>query len=419
MIRTLLLILALLAASPALAANSVATLLNTAIALACAEDPVDLDAMAEALPGTMKRIAEDPIVLGDETFGWRRQFTFVHGGMLHLTRLTTWRRIEAEYSAPHGGGARPETIIIVDAGCRITMARRLIYNAAGIAEAIEILGPDLAPTGERERLNPAAPPGMDPGGVTVALVDSGVNYLLPAIAGGLARHGDGALVGYDYRDMDARPFDADPARSPFFPQRHGTRVASVILAAAPAVRLIPYRYPRPDSGRLVDLITDAAKNGARIVNLAMASNRIEHWDGFRDGVAAHPDILFVVSAGDDNRDLDRRPIYPAAFNIPNMLVIAAADGFGEPAPGSNWGKATVDLLVPGEQVPVIDFHGAATTASGARFAAPQVTALAARLLVQHPDWTATELKAAIIAKARLVDASGRLTSRYGFLDLNQ
>jgi subtilisin family serine protease len=169
----------------------------------------------------------------------------------------------------------------------------------------------------------------------------------------------------------------------------------------------------------VDLITDAAKNGARIVNLAMASNRIEHWDGFRDGVAAHPDILFVVSAGDDNRDLDRRPIYPAAFNIPNMLVIAAADGFGEPAPGSNWGKATVDLLVPGEQVPVIDFDGAATTASGARFAAPQVTALAARLLVQHPDWTATELKAAIIAKARLVDASGRLTSRYGFLDLNQ
>lgn len=417
MIRKLLLILALIAAPPALAANSVATLLTAAIALACAENPVDLDAMAEALPGNIKRIAEDPIVLGEETFGWRRQFTFVHGGELHLTRLTTWRRIEVEYSAPHGDVARPHTIAVADTDCRITMARRLTYDPAGNAEAIEILGPELAPTGQRERLNPATPPGLDPGGVTVALVDTGVNYLLPTIAGGLAHHGDGALVGYDYWDMDARPFDADPARSLFFPQRHGTRVASVILAEASKVRLIPYRYSQTDPGRMADLIADAAKNGARIVNLAMASNRIEHWDGFRAGALAHPDILFVVSAGDDNRDLDRRPVYPAAFIIPNMLVIATADGFGEPAPGSNWGKGTVDLLVPGEQVPVINFHGAATTASGADFAAPRVTALAARLLADHPDWTATDLKAAIIARARLVDATGRLTSRYGFLDL--
>jgi subtilisin family serine protease len=417
MIRKLLLILTLLAAPPALAANSVATLLNGAIALACAENPVALDAMAEALPGNIVLIAEDPIVLGDETFGWRRQFTFVDGAVLQLTRLTTWRRIEAEYSAPHGDVARPETAVVVDADCRITMARWLTYDPAGVAEAIEILGPDLAPTGERELLNPAAPSGIDPGGVTVALVDSGVNYLLPAIAGGLARHGDGALVGFDYWDMDDQPFDADPARSPFFPQRHGTRVASVILAQAPAVRLIPYRYPRPDPSRLADLIDHAANNGARIVNLTMGSNRVEHWDGFKAGALAHPDILFVVSAGNDNRDLDRRPVYPAAFNIPNMLVVAAADGFGEPAPGSNWGKGTVDLLVPGEQVPVIDFHGVATTASGASFAAPRVTALAARLLADHPHWTAAELKAAIIARARLIDATGRLTSRYGFLDL--
>ena len=150
----------------------------------------------------------------------------------------------------------------------------------------------------------------------------------------------------------------------------------------------------------------------------MGSNRAEHWDGFRAGVTAHPDILFVVSAGNDGRDLDRRPVYPAAFVFPNMLVIASADGFGEPAPGSNWGKGTVDLLVPGEQVPVIGFDGAATTASGASFAAPRVTALAARLLARHPDWTAAELKASIIARARLVDATGRLTSRYGFLDLS-
>jgi subtilisin family serine protease len=185
------------------------------------------------------------------------------------------------------------------------------------------------------------------------------------------------------------------------------------------VRLIPYRYPRPEPARMADLIAHAAQAGARIVNLAMGSNRKEHWDGFVAGVLAHPDILFVVSAGNDGRDLDRRPVYPAAFDFPNMLVIASADGFGEPAPGSNWGKATVDLLVPGERIPVTAFDGQRTTASGASFAAPRVTALAARLLAEHPEWRAAELKAAIIARARLVDAEGRLTSKYGFLALDE
>ena len=422
MIRKLLLILALLTAPTAQAAEPLAVLLDAAIALACADNPLAAEAMAEALPGGAHLTDDDPLTMGDETFGWRRLFILADGGALRLTRLAPWRsvqRVEAEYSAAHGGEARPDTVAVAGPDCRITMARRLIYGQGGVAEAIEMLGPDLAPTGARELLNPAASAGVDPVGVTVALVDSGVNYLLPAIANRLARHSDGALLGYDYWDMDDRPFDANPARSPFFPQRHGTRVASVILAEAPAVRLIPYRYPRPDPARMADLIDHAAGHGARIVNLAMGSNRAEHWDGFRAGVAAYPEILFVVSAGNDNRDIDRRPVYPAAFNLPNMLVITSADGFGEPAPGSNWGKATVDLLVPGEQIPVIDFHGATTTASGASFAAPRVTALAARLLAEHPDWTVAELKATIIARARLVDGVGRLTSRYGFLDLDR
>ncbi|MFQ5785246.1 MAG: S8 family serine peptidase, partial [Alphaproteobacteria bacterium] len=106
----------------------------------------------------------------------------------------------------------------------------------------------------------------------------------------------------------------------------------------------------------------------------------------------------------------------AAFNLDNMIVVTSADGFGRPAPGENWGKNTVDLLVPGERIPVIDFHGRETVASGSSFAAPRVAALAARLLAANPGWRAAELKAAIFARARMTDAAGPLTSRYGFLD---
>ena len=81
-------------------------------------------------------------------------------------------------------------------------------------------------------------------------MDSGVNYLLPAIASRLARDADGAALGYDWWDMDPRPLDQDPSRSAFFPRRHGTRTASLLLEEAPLARLIPYRYPRADMSRM-------------------------------------------------------------------------------------------------------------------------------------------------------------------------
>ena len=416
MIRRLIFLIAILIASAAAGAEDIPSLFEKAKALACVEQPLDAEAMAEALSPGAELVDDEPWKMGGRDFGWRRRFTLADDGLLEITRLGIWggmRRIEIQYTI----GERPEIMAVVRNDCAIVMVRRLRYDAHGRPEAIEFLGPDFTPTGESELLNPPAPMGSDPGGVTVALIDSGVNYLLPAINDRLARNGDGGLLGYDYWDMDDRPFDADPARSPFLPQRHGTRVASVILAEAPETRLIPYRYPRPDLSRMAALVADAASHGAAIVNLAMGSNKPGPWQAFAEAMADNPDILFVVSAGNDDRNLDRRPVYPAAFKADNMLVITSADGFGEPAPGSNWGKGTVDLLVPGERVAVIDFRGRAAVASGASFAAPRVTALAARLLIRNPDWTAADLKAAIIARARLIDGAGRVTSRYGFLDL--
>ncbi len=401
------------------AAQEIAAILGSAVALACADEGAAADDIAAALPGGAVTLADDPLAMGGTSFGWRRRFELAAGGRLRLLRLAPMgalRRIEAEYAAPHAGAPRPELMVVAGPDCRVRAARRLVYDAAGRAEAIELLDGALAPTGAREPLNPPVPAGADRGGVTVALVDSGVNYLLPAIAASLARDADGKALGFDYWDLDERPFDANPARSPFFPQRHGTRVASVILREGPPVRLVPYRYPRPDPARWADLVADAAAAGARVVNLAMGSNRAADWGAFVAAVKANPHILFVVSAGNNGRDIDRRPVYPAAFNLDNMIVVTSADGFGAPAPGSNWGKRSVDLLVPGERVPVTGFDGAPATASGASFAAPRVTALAARLAAENPGWRAAELKAAIIARARMTDAGGPPTTRYGFLD---
>ena len=252
-------------------------------------------------------------------------------------------------------------------------------------------------------------------GVGVAMLDAGVNYLLPSIAERLARNADGEILGFDYWDMDRRPFDANPVRSPFFPQRHGTQTASLLLHEAPVARLVPYRYPRPDMMRMADLIQQAADDAVVILNISLGSNRKQEWSAFENAAAAHPDMLFVVSAGNNGRDIDSQPVYPASLDLENMLVVSSADPGGRPAQGSNWGRASVDLLVPAEEILTTDFHGRPRVVSGSSYAAARVSALAACLLQQNPEWRAEMLKTAILEQSREPVGGQQAYSAYGFL----
>lgn len=291
----------------------------------------------------------------------------------------------------------PFATVDLGAGCEIRQAR--VLERDGDALFLVTLGPNLMPDGEPEPMNPPVPPGDDPGGVTVVHVDTGVNYLLPAIAGNLARSEEGFILGYDFWDMDPRPFDIETSRSPYFPIRHGTSVAAILLREAPMTRLIPYRYPRPDMRRMGDVVAYAARNGARIVMMPLGSNREIDWRVFALAAEKHPDILFVVSAGNDGRNIDEDAVFPAVLPLPNMVVTTSADNLGRLARGSNWGAESVDLMVPAEGIETVDHRGATVQASGSSYAVPRVTAMAVRLLAQHPDWQAPELVEALRQRA--------------------
>lgn len=294
---------------------------------------------------------------------------------------------------------RPLMIVLAGGDCAPQHARAIRYDADGHAVELVLFEADLTTVQAVEPLNPPLPEGADPGGVTVAHIDSGVNYLLPVIAARLARDGDGKFLGQDLWDDDGRPFDGDTGRSPFFPIRHGTPVASLLVKEAPEVRLLPIRYPRPDLARLAEAVETAAATGARIVLMPLGSRAADDWAPFAAAAAAHPEMLFVISAGNDGRDIDAAPVYPAALTLDNMVVVTSADDFGRLAEGSNWGQISVDLMVPGEGLEVTDYRGARGTASGSSFAVPRVAALAVRLLAANPEWTAAELKQALFARA--------------------
>ena len=198
--------------------------------------------------------------------------------------------------------------------------------------------------------------------------------------------------------MDPWPYDGDVARGPFLPIRHGTAVASILAREAPDAALVPFRYPRPDMGRMADLVARAASDGVRILALPLGSSSREDWTALADALARY-DILSVVSAGNDGRDIDAAPVWPAALGLDQIIVVTSSDGSGRLAQGSNWGVRNVDVMLPGENVDVTDFRGASGSASGTSYAVPRLAALAARLLARDPEQNTAELKAAILARA--------------------
>lgn len=313
-----------------------------------------------------------------------------------------------------GAPSRQLYMLQANAACVFELGRAVQYDENRVPVSLHHYGAELV-QGDVEQLNPDVPSGMDPGGVAVAHVDTGVAYTLPHIAARLARSEGGGLLGADLADDDGKPFDLDPQSGPLFPRRHGTAVASILLQEAPDARLIEYRYPGSDWPRFGTLVTMIAAGPARIVAMPLGSNRKSHWDAFAQAARQHDELLFIVSAGNDGVDIDHAPVYPATLDLDNFLVVTSVDAFGRLANRSNWGPASVDIAVPAEDLPVIDHRGAQVTASGSSYAVPRVAAFAARLLAMHPDWTAQQLRSAIIAQAHPLPRGQAGLIRHGWL----
>lgn len=384
--------------------------LRTLLKAACEKPYVEAARLRSAIPDA-RMIAHDVSNLGRNPGRAVTSFLQPDGRRVELNMLFPAGRLRRISVASFD----PAPVISLggDENCNVREIRERTYDKDGKPELIRVLGADGTSVIEEIPLNPSVPAGTDPGGVSVGIIDSGINYTVAPFHRHIARHPDGKIVGKDYWDDDGRPYDVDTGRSPFFPLHHGSSVASVIIAEAPMARIIPVRYPRPDMRKMSDAIEWLASQKVSVVNLAMGSNSKDEWGAFATAAARHPQILFLVSAGNNGRDIDKAPVFPAALPLSNTIVITSSELDGRLARGSNWGAEHVDIMVPGERVNVIDHRGAPGKASGSSFAVPRVTALAVRMLAKNPDWKGPELREAILKRAR--DLRDPKQTKYGWI----
>jgi len=239
---------------------------------------------------------------------------------------------------------------------------------------------------------PPLPPGRDPGGVAIALLTTGIDYTVPDIARRLARDGEGELIGFDLADNDNRPFGDGRVQTPAHWGGDGTALATNILDPTIGARLVPVRVDPRDPASLARAVAFVARTPARVMVVPMWGPSKDDWQPFRQAVEHFPQLLFVVAAGDDGRDLDQDPTYPAAFGLANVLVVTAARIDPKTPPTAqipataNWGGNTVD----------------AVALAGDSVLATAVAAKAAAAVLSHaPGLSGAELKLRLIQSSLL------------------
>jgi len=161
--------------------------------------------------------------------------------------------------------------------------------------------------------------GFDGTGITIAVIDTGVDYNHPDLFG-LGDQGK-VIGGYDYIDKDSTPIDTSG---------HGTEVAGIIAAdgqlkgIAPKSKILAYRVSDDGNSVSSDLIIKAIEqaivDGADIINISLGINRTNHKIDNAVNKAIDEGILVVTAAGNNGPELGT--IGSPGLN-PNAITVGA------------------------------------------------------------------------------------------------
>lgn len=248
--------------------------------------------------------------------------------------------------------------------------------------------------------------------IVIGVIDTGVDYTHPDLidnmwvnpdeipGNGIDDDNNGwvdDIHGIDTFNDDGDPMDDD---------NHGTHVAGIIAAKSNNgvgiagtswnTKIIACKFMNTDGGNTLDAVRCLEyfrDLKARGVNIVATNNS---WGGdwnsttLRNAIADQQDsnILFVTSANNDGRNIDLVPSYPASYDLPNLVAVAAYDDDGRLAGFSNYGRSTVDLGAPGASILSTLIGGSYGFFDGTSMATPYVAGAVALLAAQDSsrDW---------------------------------
>ncbi|MFJ6198398.1 S8 family serine peptidase [Micromonospora sp. NPDC092111] len=268
-------------------------------------------------------------------------------------------------------------------------------------------------------------------GVTVAVLDTGIDATHPDLAGKVA----------EARNFSDMPDQRDTVG-------HGTHVASTIAGSgaasggrykgvAPDAKLLDGKvceeFGCAESAILAGMQWATVDKRAAVVNMSLSGWDTPEVDPLEEAVqtlTAETGALFVIAAGNDG--MDGTVGSPATADV--ALAVGAVDRDDELAEFSSRGpRVGDDALKPDITAPGVDIVAARSadgqigdpveeryvTLSGTSMATPHVAGSVALLAQQHPGWKAGQLKATLMAAAKPHPAQTAYQQGAGRVDLTR
>lgn len=258
--------------------------------------------------------------------------------------------------------------------------------------------------------------------LVVAVIDTGINYLHPDLAGnmwtnepeargetGVDDDGNGVvddIYGYNAITQSGDPMDD---------QGHGTHCAGTIagkgndakgvVGVAWNLKLMASKFlSASGSGTLegaIRAIDYANRMGAKVLSNSWGGGGFSQAlkDVIEQSYAAGS--VFVAAAGNSRMNNDSAATYPANYEVPNVISVAALDINGKLAGFSNYGKSKVHVAAPGVDI-VSTVRNEYATYSGTSMAAPHVSGVAALMISHDPTLDPVTVKERLIATTKLL-----------------
>jgi len=253
-------------------------------------------------------------------------------------------------------------------------------------------------------------------GVTVAVIDSGVNPSVSDLAGSV-------LTGPDLTGLSTQPSDPDWGV-------HGTWMASIvaghghdggsdgIVGVAPQAKVLSIRVI-PDKGdpgyrayddekeariqqSLASAIMDAARDGAKVISMSIGYSTPSSAVRAALQYAQSRGVVLVASSGNSGQDDQVRSsnLAPVSFpaEYPGVLSVAAVNSAGTVASFSS-DNLSVQVAAPGVNVPAEGRDGGYWLVSGTSPACALVAGVAALIESRYPGMSPGLVDAALTSSA--------------------
>jgi hypothetical protein len=233
-------------------------------------------------------------------------------------------------------------------------------------------------------------------GVTIAILDSGVDATHPDMAGRL-------VTGWNFNGSNADTADV---------YGHGTKVAGSAAAAANnglgvagiagQARIMPIRVTDASGNASISALaqglTYAADNGARVANLSFAAAGYASVQSAAQYLKSKGGLAFA-SVGNTGAAVTTAPTTA-------LVVVAATDANDLKASFSTFGDV-VTLASPGVGIWTTTKGGGYAAPSGTSFAAPVAAGTAALLMSARPDLSAAQVESLLYSTAQDLGSAGR------------